>query len=75
MNFENLMAAIKANGEEAPSLTLAFHLIQSVVKDIEQESGQKFKNVDIGDEYEYTGLLGGQMQAKVRRALAKGSRL
>ena len=62
MNFENLMAAIKANGEEAPSLTLAFHLIQSVVKDIEQESGQKFKNVDIGDEYEYTGLLGGQMR-------------
>ena len=62
MNYDNLKAAIKANSEEAPSLTLAFHLIQSVIKDIEQESGQKFKNVDIGEINEYTGLLGGQIR-------------
>ena len=62
MNYENLKAAIKANSDEAPSLTLAFHLIQSVIKDIEQESGQKFRNVDIGEINEYTGLLGGQIR-------------
>ena len=62
MNYENLKAAIKANSDEAPSLTLAFHLIQSLIKDIEQESGQKFRNVDIGEINEYTGLLGGQIR-------------
>ncbi len=62
MIFENLEVAIKLNEEEPPSLCLAFYLIQSIVKDIEKQSGMKFRYTDIGNQNEYTALLGNQLR-------------
>lgn len=67
MNFDNLKMAIELNQNEMPSLTLAFYMIQSIVKDMEQESGGKdFRSIDIGNIDEYTGLLGNQLRVLLR---------
>ena len=60
MRFDNLEVAIHLNSDEPPSLTLAFYIIQSLVRDIEAASGNKFKNVDIGDPDEFPNLLANQ---------------
>lgn len=60
MRFDNLEVALRLNEDESPSLTLAFYVIQSLVKDIETASGTKFKNADIGDEDEFPSLLANQ---------------
>ena len=67
MNFDNLKMAIELNQSETPSLTLAFYMIQSIVKDMEHESGGKdFRSIDIGNIDEYTGLLGNQLRVLLR---------
>lgn len=60
MNFENLKVAVNLNKSEPPSLSMAFHMIQSLIKDIETESGTKFKNVVLGDMDQFPVLLAGQ---------------
>ncbi len=60
MNFDNLEVAIHLNRSESPSLSMAFYLIQNLVKDMETASGMKFKNVDLGNADEFPILLAGQ---------------
>jgi len=67
MKFENLKLALDLNKDEPASLTLAFYMMQSIVKDIEQESGvQDFRSADIGDVNAFTGLLGNQLRVLLR---------
>ena len=60
MNFDNLKVAIHLNETEQPSLTMAFYMIQNLIKDMETEAGMKFKDIDMGNTEEFPILLAGQ---------------
>lgn len=60
MTFDNLEVSVHLNKSEPPSLTMAFYMIQNLIKDIETAAGTKFKNVDMGNSDEFPVLLAGQ---------------
>ncbi len=60
MTFDNLEVSVHLNKSEPPSLTMAFYMIQNLIKDVETAAGTKFKNVDMGNSDEFPVLLAGQ---------------
>ena len=60
MTFDNLKVAMHLNESEQPSLTMAFYMIQNLIKDMETEAGMKFKDIDMGNTDEFPILLAGQ---------------
>ena len=60
MNFENLEVSVHLNKAEPPSLTMAFYMIQNLIKDVETAAGTKFKNADVGNSDEFPVLLAWQ---------------
>ena len=57
MRFEQLRTSMKNNAGEAPSLYMAVCMMQSLVEDVEEESGVDFEKCELGNEGLSTKLL------------------